>query len=413
QAFQAQLTYDALGQVIQKVENAAGTTHTYDYVYDADGRLTQVTRDGNITERYGYDANGNRVSRQLGGNPAEPASYDAQDRLLQQGTVTYQLDADGFLAQRGPDSFSYSARGELLSATVGGETITYSYDGLGRRVSRTSSAGTTQYLYGSPANAFLLTQVRDPAGVLTTLFYDAGGLLFALDRAGARFYVSTDEVGTPRLVTDSTGHAVRMLEFDSFGGAMSDSNPAFDLPIGFGGGLADASTGLVRFGFRDYDPAAGRWTARDPVRFVGGQGNLFAYASNDPVNLRDPLGLWCIGGSAYAGVGAGLKVCCTWHGCSVCAEVGLGLGAKLQADGGGLDHPGVSVGAELKAKCGPLAAGAGVELTSNGCLHGEVLTKVGPVAVEGQGRPRIGAEKEIEVKEAEEGEVSPCGFEGK
>jgi RHS repeat-associated protein len=378
QAFQAQLAYDALGQVIHKVENLAGTTHTYDYVYDADGQLTQVTRDGNIAERYSYDANGNRLSRQLGGNTADPASYDAQDRLLQQGTVTYQVDADGFLALRGPDSFSYSARGELLSATVGGETITYGYDGLGRRVSRTSSAGTTQYLYGSPANMFLLTQVRDPAGVLTTLFYDDGGLLFALERGGARFYIATDQVGTPRLVTDSTGHVVRMLEFDSFGGAMSDSNPTFDLPIGFGGGLADASTGLVHLGFRDYDPAAGRWTARDPVRFVGGQGSLFAYVSNDPVNLRDPLGLWCIGGSAYAGFGGGFRVCCTWHGCSACAEVGLGLGAKVQANGSGLDHTGASVGGELRAKCGPVGLGAGVELTRNGCLHGEIVGLLGP-----------------------------------
>jgi RHS repeat-associated protein len=414
QAFQAQLTYDTLGQVIRKVENLAGTTHTYDYVYDADGQLTQVTRDGNIVERYRYDANGNRLSRQLGGYPADLASYDAQDRLLQQGTVTYQFDADGFLAQRGPDSISYSARGELLSATVGGETITYSYDGLGRRVSRTSSAGTTQYLYGSPANVFLLTQVRDPAGVLTTLFYDDGGLLFALERAGARFYVATDQVGTPRLVTDSTGHVVRMLEFDSFGGAISDSNPAFDLPIGFGGGLADASTGLVRLGFRDYDPAAGRWTARDPVRFVGGQGNLFAYVSNDPVNLRDPLGLWCIGGSAYAGFGGGFKVCCTWHGCSACGEVGLGLGAKVQANLSGLDHTGASVGGELRAKCGPVGLGAGVELTRNGCLHGEIVGLLGPGGFSLE-VPRIGAEKVMEEKEheAEAGDESHCGAEGK
>jgi YD repeat-containing protein len=77
--------------------------------------------------------------------PAETANYDAQDRLLQQGPVTYQFNADGFLVQRGGDMFQYSARGELLEATLAnGEKITYTYDGLGRRVARTDTSGTYQ-----------------------------------------------------------------------------------------------------------------------------------------------------------------------------------------------------------------------------------------------------------------------------
>ena len=47
----------------------------------------------------------------------------------------------------------------------------------------------------------------------------------------------------------------------------------------------------MRFGFRDYDPAIGRWTATDPIDFAGGDVNLFRYASSDPVNFVDPLGL--------------------------------------------------------------------------------------------------------------------------
>jgi hypothetical protein len=48
---------------------------------------------------------------------------------------------------------------------------------------------------------------------------------------------------------------------------------------------------LVRFGARDYDAQVGRWTARDPILFAGGQANLFVYVGNDPVNLIDPTGL--------------------------------------------------------------------------------------------------------------------------
>jgi RHS repeat-associated protein len=62
-------------------------------------------------------------------------------------------------------------------------------------------------------------------------------------------------------------------------------------PFGFAGGLYDYDVGLVRFGFRDYDPSIGRWTAKDPIDFAGGDVNLYGYVQSDPANLIDPLGL--------------------------------------------------------------------------------------------------------------------------
>jgi uncharacterized protein RhaS with RHS repeats len=47
----------------------------------------------------------------------------------------------------------------------------------------------------------------------------------------------------------------------------------------------------VRFGARDYDAYTGRWTAKDPIFFGGGDPNFFAYVGNDPVNHIDPIGL--------------------------------------------------------------------------------------------------------------------------
>jgi RHS repeat-associated protein len=102
--------------------------------------------------------------------------------------------------------------------------------------------------------------------------------------------VATDQVGTPLMVCNAEGQAVKILDYDSFGNLTTDSNPIFDLPIGFAGGLADTATGLVRFGDRDYDPAAGRWTARDPIFFSSDQANLYLYVGNSPTNLRDPDG---------------------------------------------------------------------------------------------------------------------------
>jgi hypothetical protein len=45
------------------------------------------------------------------------------------------------------------------------------------------------------------------------------------------------------------------------------------------------------FGARDYDPQSGRWTAKDWIRFAGGDTNLHGYVANDPVNFFDPNGL--------------------------------------------------------------------------------------------------------------------------
>ena len=53
----------------------------------------------------------------------------------------------------------------------------------------------------------------------------------------------------------------------------------------------DKETKLVHFGFRDYDPYTGEWTAKDPIGFAGGDSNLYGYVLNDPVNLVDVLGL--------------------------------------------------------------------------------------------------------------------------
>jgi RHS repeat-associated protein len=159
-----------------------------------------------------------------------------------------------------------------------------------------------------------------------------------------------------------------MLELDSFGNLMSDSTLGFDIPIGFGGGLADPLTGLVRFGLRDYDPVAGRWTARDPIRFAGGQDNLFVYVSNDPVNLRDPLGLFCIGVSAYLLIGGGAEICIDDGDFSVCGELGFGLGGSVDANGDDVAKNGAKVLAEFEAKCGPIGGETGVSLDDRGCL---------------------------------------------
>ena len=84
--------------------------------------------------------------------------------------------------------------------------------------------------------------------------------------------------------------AVKEIVYDSFGNITEDSNESFKIPLGFAGGLQDRETGLVHFGYREYDPFIGRWTSKDPIGFNGGDSNLYGYVLNDPVNLVDPEG---------------------------------------------------------------------------------------------------------------------------
>jgi RHS repeat-associated protein len=99
-------------------------------------------------------------------------------------------------------------------------------------------------------------------------------------------------VGSLRAVADAAGNVVKRIAYDSFGNTLEDANPSFAVPFGFAGGLHDRDTGLVRFGYRDYDPEVGRWTAKDPIGFAGGDTDLYGYALNNPVNFVDENGLF-------------------------------------------------------------------------------------------------------------------------
>jgi RHS repeat-associated protein len=381
QVYRVQLAYDLAGRVTKKTETIGGVARAFDYVHDVDGQLVQVRRDGTLVEQYAYDANGNRTSRLLSGGSTEAAAYDAADRLVQRGGVAMQHD-DAYLVARGADTFEYDARGALTRAIVAGRTVTYAYDGLGRRVARTDPGGTTQYLYGNPTIPTQVTAVRDASGRLTALFYDEQDLLIGLERGGARFYVATDHLGTPRVVVDSSGVVMKGLDHDSFGVLLADSAPTFAVPIGFAGGLTDADTGLVRFWFREYEPAAGRWGARDPALYSAGQANLYAYVGNSPIASRDPSGLFCIGGSAYAGFGIGFQLCTTGNDLAVCGEVGFGFGGGASAGGGvggGMPRDSETFGVEGGLKCGPLGVGLGITLDDCGDLKVKPYDKFGPI----------------------------------
>ncbi|MHB8859985.1 MAG: NHL domain-containing protein [Thermoleophilia bacterium] len=284
------LTRDLADRIVQKGEGIAGVSNTYDYAYDENGRLTEVRKDGVLTESYAYDANGNRLS-----DKSRAYSYSNEDHIITAGSDTYQFDADGFLIQKttsaGTMTTSYSSRGELLAATLpNGTAVTYDHDPLGRRIAKRVN-GTIAEKYLWKDTITLLAVYDDSDRLLMRFDYADGRLPVSMTKDGSTYYLLYDQIGTLRAVADPTGAIVKQIDCNSFGSIISDTNPAFAVPFGFAGGLHDRDTGLVRFGVRDYDPAIGRWTAKDPIDFAGGDANLYGYVGNNPITFVDSLGL--------------------------------------------------------------------------------------------------------------------------
>jgi RHS repeat-associated protein len=161
--------------------------------------------------------------------------------------------------------------------------VEYAIDAAGRRTGKKVGGALLKgWLYDGAA----IVAELDGAGNVVSRFFP-GGMI----KGGATYRILRDHLGSPRLVVDTaTGAVAQRMDFDEFGRVLQDTNPGFT-PFGFAGGHYDPDTGLVRFGARDYMADVGRWTAKDPIRFQGGDTNLYGYVFNDPVNLADPSGL--------------------------------------------------------------------------------------------------------------------------
>ena len=291
------LTRDDTGKITGKTHMVNGVLSNYTYGYDAMGRLLTVTKDGVLSEEYQYNTAGTRVyeMNQARGITGRTLSYTNEDHLLTAGSITYEYSPDGFLKQKadGTDitQYAYSSRGELLRVALPDTTlIEYVHDPQGRRIAKkVNGAITEKYLWQGLTR---LLAVYDGTGNLKMRFeYASSRMPVSVDVSGARYYFCYDQVGSLILVTDISGAIVKQVGYDTFGNILTDSNPAFEIPLGFAGGLLDYHTGLVRFGYRDYDPEVGRWTAKDPIFFDGGDTDLYGYVLNDPINLIDPNGL--------------------------------------------------------------------------------------------------------------------------
>uniref|UniRef100_A0A8C7ZKX7 Teneurin transmembrane protein 1 n=1 Tax=Oryzias sinensis TaxID=183150 RepID=A0A8C7ZKX7_9TELE len=229
----------------------------YTYEYDADSQLQSASVNERPQWRYSYDLNGNINLLSLG------MSMTTIDRITHLGELQYSVDED----------------------------VWYHYDGLGRRVAtKSSEGGQLQFFYADLSQPTRVSHLYNhSSNSITSLYYDLQGHLIAMElSSGEEYYVACDSVGSPRAVFSSKGRLIKEILYTPYGEVYQDTNPSFQLVIGFHGGLYDTVTRLVHLGRRDYDTLAGRWTSpnhelweelsKDPKPF-----NLYAFKNNCPV----------------------------------------------------------------------------------------------------------------------------------
>jgi RHS repeat-associated protein len=154
----------------------------------------------------------------------------------------------------GQNTLVYDAENRILSATNGGASGSYNYDGNSLRVMKVSGGTTTVYVF-SGTKVIAEYAYGAPPSSPTREYVYSGGALLAKIESGATKYYHQDHLSN-RVVTDSSGNDYAM--------ARSYINR------------------LARFS--SPDPLSG--SIGNPQSF-----NRFAYTTHDPVNVSDPMGL--------------------------------------------------------------------------------------------------------------------------
>jgi len=264
------------------------------YGYDALHRLTSETRTGtnSYTITYGYDPAGNRLNKVLNGVGTSYA-YDDANRLLSAGSTTYAWNANGNLTSKTEGGvttdFGYDFDDQLASI-AGPTTVSFGYDGLGHRVTRTDAGATTTFLHDGKR---ITTEKQ---GTAATAHFAYGLDRLSRDNGTNFRYYLVDGLGSTRQLTDESEAVFASYVFEGFGILVAQSGSTVN-PYKFAetsNYRDDGDAGLIHVGARYYDIQVGRFTSADPTfgDILDPQSlNRYIYVQNNPVNLLDPSGL--------------------------------------------------------------------------------------------------------------------------
>ncbi|MEW6600529.1 MAG: RHS repeat-associated core domain-containing protein [Nitrospirota bacterium] len=259
------------------------------YTYDTLHRLTVTTGQwGTIS--YTYDPVGNRTLETTGaGSTTYSYAADTNKLLSASGVKMYNFgyDNNGNTTVENNRQYIYNYNQRLSRFTENGITKgEYVYNAKGQRVKKTVDGQTTVYNYDQ--NAMLIMESTG-SGTITAEYAYLNGQPLAKIENNNVYYYHNDQLGSPMLMTDSSGAVVWQGEYLPFGEPYSLTNTVTN-NFRFPGQYYDEETGLHYNYYRDYKPEVGRYMEADPIGLEGGV-NLYAYVGNNPVNLIDPFGL--------------------------------------------------------------------------------------------------------------------------
>ncbi|MBF6134926.1 hypothetical protein IU501_18180 [Nocardia otitidiscaviarum] len=306
------------------------TTHTtrtdrattrVDYTLDPIGRVHTLTRNGTLAEQYSYDALSNITESYIPSEPTSPTPDSPgataarsttgsthreyhNNLLMRGGRTRYHYDAVGRLIRkttkrlsRKPDvwHFRYDAFDQLTDVwTPDQQWWRYTYDGLGRRVSkqRLETDETVRERIDHEWDGVHLIEQR---GAITTRWHYQPGTYIPIAQATAEFdlhprthAVVSDAIGSPITLVDPAHADIASWALSELWGSKYWRGDASS-DLRFPGQIHDKETELHYNLCRIYDPATGRYLTPDPLGLAPAT-NPSTYPPN-PTVWSDPLGL--------------------------------------------------------------------------------------------------------------------------
>jgi len=265
---------------------------------------------------------GNRTSTTRGGGLYPPSqtytANNANQYTSLSGMSAPVHDANGNLLTQNGATYTWDSHSRLTSLTDGTTTNTFTYDGLHRRITKTTSTvnaitAQTRYLYDGwnvaeewnadlQSASFILAKTftwgTDLSGTLQGAG-GVGGLLMSEEINGGvttAYHHHYDGNGnTTEITNEITGTSAAAYRYDAFGNTLvATGSYAATNKYRFSTKPIDAEvTGATLYydGYSYYDPVTGRWPSRDPIGEQGGM-NLYGFVGNDGVNRWDFLGMY-------------------------------------------------------------------------------------------------------------------------
>jgi RHS repeat-associated protein len=277
-------------------DSLAGETR---YTYDALGYLTAAHYPDGTQELRQADAVGNlfRTSART------DRRYAASGQLREANGTRYKYDAEGNLIRKTLPTgeiwqYEWDGAGQLTHVKrPDGYAVTFTYDALGRRVSKRFRGKVTNWVWDGdkPLHEWQAVEVGPDANsvseVLTWLFEEESFAPVAKLTAQDSYSVVSDHLGTPLALYNEKGMLAWTMALDTYGAVRQGKGRAQDCPFRYQGQYEDTETGLYYNRFRYYDPEVGHYISQDPIRLQSGS-PLYSYVKN-PLAWLDLFGLSC------------------------------------------------------------------------------------------------------------------------